>query len=144
MIARTLLKIFGLAAAAALGLSLAAQASDGVQACTDAWDYAPASDVCTNSSVGRISASSATNAGFCRISGISCSVSATDSSGNAVSWSWTGSSTRSVTDTEELDVCFQSGTTGPGGYTAYFFAGCGTGETPSSEMNGSTLTAPAT
>ena len=139
-------------AVAILGLPLAAQASNDEegssttpapttyqQVCIDAWNDAPASSVCTASSVSRIGASTAGDRGNCDVRGISCSVSATDSQGNSVSWSWSGGSNRSPANTEELDMCFAADSSGTAGYTAYFRVGCNTGETTSSDMSGSTL-----
>ncbi len=141
------LAILGLLAGGLAFAGTASAASDPnaefFQVCYDAWDDAPASDYCTNNVIIRHSLEGTDSyRGHCFITGISCSVSATNQAAETVTWTASGDITKSPSDTGTLDVCFAAQTDGEGattGYTAALKTGCATGEITSENMEGSTL-----
>ena len=123
--------------------SATTEISEYEQVCYDAWDDAPASDYCTNGSILRHGdVEGASNRGKCFITGIACSVSATNQAKETVTWEASGDIMKSPSDTGTLDVCFAAQRNSEGdttGYTAALKTGCATDETTSDNMEGSTL-----
>ena len=118
------------AAATALALAVAGPASaqrnigivDYASQCSDAWDDAPGSAFCTAASVSGAHADSVTS---CTLTTVACSVSASDAHGDTVTWSPTYDSiTETLSNTEDLDLCFRSDSDSHAGYAMEFKAGC--------------------
>ena len=101
------LAILGLLAGGLAFAGTASAASDPnaefFQVCYDAWDDAPASDYCTENVILRHSLEGTDSyRGHCFITGISCSVSATNQAAETVTWTASGDITKSPSDTETL------------------------------------------
>ena len=127
-----------LVAALALALTSLGAWADGSnnyqQACTDAWDDAPASSYSTATSVVRVSGGPAYTKGRCLITVTSCSITVTvgtQSETFAPSWPDAFSPSRNgitVANTEEIDICF---TRTDSAWEATVKIGCASEETDS-------------
>ena len=106
--------------------------------CLAAWNDAPADDVCTETNVlGELELNDVVQ---CEVLGINCSITATDSDGNTLTWTPAFSVRgESVSGTEALDVCFSADGSGSSAYSTSMKSGCDSGEITSAEMDGSTL-----
>ena len=110
-----------------------------VQACTDAWDDAPANDVCSVATTSRNATDAAENPGACVLSTVKCILSAIKIKETSFVINFhvdEDSLTLSVDDTDDLDVCIKGNSDYTGGvgdgYDATLKTGCGTDETGSS------------
>ena len=143
-------KIAGTAGAVALcgilAMSLEAEegtASSGVQACTDAWNDAPAASYCTQTSISR--AVSGSGWGNCIIEVSSCSITVdVDDASTTFTPSWPSDYTSTgdgvgVNSAAVIDICFASSSSASSGFTATVKTGCASTETGSASATSSGL-----
>lgn len=131
-------KIAGTAAIVALGgvLIQPLQAAESfVEACEDAWDDAPAEAYCTDTQIARVGAG--TGQGNCVIDVSTCSITVSVE-GESITYTPTWPSSYgssgdglSVSDTENIDICFASSTSASTGYTATVKSPCDSSDTDS-------------